>query len=187
MNHDPKAWARLGAALRGTRESRGLTRQELAELLVARGVKITPRTIANLETGVVPKKGVKPPSAEPVAAALGWKPGWVDRILSGEDVEQVLGEHAQERVGQTSMRGHALELLPAVYEFSRIAGAAGADPVLRDEFERMAQRLLAFVPAGVGASGGSAYGLVAYRPHAPGEGIPADDVARIEEAFRREG
>ncbi|PJN00856.1 hypothetical protein CG740_23420 [Streptomyces sp. CB01201] len=79
----------------------------------------------------------------------------------------------------------ALELLPSVYEFSRAAVSGGGDPVLRDEFDEMAQRLLQSIPAGAGVAPGSAYGLAAYRPHAVGEGVPADDADRIARAMDR--
>lgn len=187
MNHDPTAWAWLGAAIRNDRESQGLTREELVARVVARGGKITARTIASMERGAVPKKGVKPPSVERVVAALGWRTGWADRILNGQSAAEVLGERGPRAHVAPTARERALELVPTVYEFSRVAQEAGGDGGLRNEFDRLAHRLLVSIPVGAGVPARSAYGLVAYRPHAPGEGVPVDDRRRIDEAMRGNG
>lgn len=183
MNHDPTSWARLGRAIRSDRERQSLGRKELAELVIERGGKVTARSIASLEYGTVPKKGVKPPSLEPTVAALGWRRGWADRILGGEEPETVLVGHLAGEVPEVSPRQFVLEMLPAVYEFSRAAVAAGADARLRDTFDELAQRMVQGIPAAPAASGKSAYGLAAYRPHAMGEGIPEDDARRINDAM----
>ncbi|KOT27924.1 hypothetical protein ADK47_24125 [Streptomyces rimosus subsp. rimosus] len=179
MNHDPRAWEALGRAIRDDRQRQGLSREELAQRVVERGAKITTRTLGSIERGVVPKRGEKPPTLEAAVAALGWAAGDADRILQGEDPRSVLGQAAP-----ASPRAHALELLPKVYEFSRTAVAAGADPGMRDRFDRLAQQLVESVPSERDVS--AAYGLAAYRPHAAGEGVPQDDADRIFEAMGRD-
>jgi hypothetical protein len=143
---------------------------------------VTTRSIGSLEAGVVPKKRAKPPTLEPVVAALDWKPGWVDRILSGEDPGNVLGRSEQPAPDQNP-RPHLLELLPYVYDFGRTAVAAGVPPEKRDLLERLVREMLDMVPGG--ASTPPAYALAAYRPHAEGEGVPPDDAARIFGAIER--
>lgn len=149
-----------------------------------RGGRVSARSIGSLETGVVPKRGTKPPSLEPTVAALGWSSGWTDRILGGEDSDAVLND--LEYVGESALtpRQEMLSLLPSVFAFGRIAVQAGAPTPARDDFETAVQRLLDAVPADRPARG---YALAAYRPHAAGEGVPADDVARIREAFEGNG
>jgi transcriptional regulator with XRE-family HTH domain len=182
MTHDPEVWAVLGRAIRSDRERQGLTRAELATRVGVRGGSVTPRSIGSLESGVVPKKRAKPPTLEPVVAALGWKPGWVDRILSGEDPSEVLGQ-AQASIPERGPRSHLLELLPYVYDFGRTAVAAGAPTEMRDRLERLVRDVLDAVPGSAPAP--SAYALAAYRPHAEGEGVPTDDAARIFGAIER--
>ncbi|MER6821617.1 hypothetical protein ACPCJT_20405 [Streptomyces griseoincarnatus] len=185
MTHDPEMWAVLGRALRSDRERQGLTREQLAERVRERGGQISARSIGSLEAGVVPKRGTKPPSLEPTAAALGWGAGWTDRILAGEDPGAVLGGEMQV-MARSEMTPHQLmlELLPDVYEFGRLAVQAGASAEARDRFEAAVQQLLAAVPSGRAGRAGLA--LAAYRPHAAGEGVPADDAARIRDALNRD-
>jgi transcriptional regulator with XRE-family HTH domain len=184
MTPDPTRWAVLGQAMRNDRERQGLTREQLAARVRERGGQVTPRSIGNLEAGIVPKKRAKPSTLEPVVAALGWKPGWTDRILVGEDPNAVV-QHGQAglpaEAPAESPRAQLLELAPRVYEFSRIAARLGAPAQLRDEFDQLVQQLLDSVPAGRAAR--EVYGLAAYRPHAEGEGVPVDDAARIREAL----
>gem|GEM_PF-5100939 len=153
-------------------------------LVKQRGGSVTVRTIANIEKGIPPTKRPKPLALEPVVAAIGWKPSWTDRILAGEDpsavVQHVDSEEPAEAAGE-SPRAELLELAPRVYEFSRIAARLGAPAELRDEFDQLVQQLLDAVPGGQPSR--SSYGLAAYRPHAEGEGVPADDAARIREAL----
>ncbi|MDX3455101.1 helix-turn-helix transcriptional regulator [Streptomyces sp. ME02-8801-2C] len=182
MNHDPERWAVLGRAIRSDRERQGLTREQLAERVRDRGGQVTGRSITSLESGVVPKQRSKPPKLEPVVAALGWLPGWTDRILAGEDPSTVL--HQQEAETPTgSPRSRLLELVPVVYEFSRTAVRLGAPASLRDRFDHLVQELLDSLAATQQPR--APYALAAYRPHAEGEGVPADDEARIEDAIRR--
>jgi transcriptional regulator with XRE-family HTH domain len=183
MTHHPHRWAVLGLAIRGERDRQGLTREQLAERVRERGLQVTSRSIGSLETGVVPKKRAKPPTLEPVVAALGWRPGWTDRILAGEDPSTVLQQDAPVSPAE-SPRARLLELVPGVYEFSRTAARLGAPASLRDDFDHLVQELLDHVDAQ--ASRGS-LALAASRPHAPAEGVPADDAARIEDAIRRNG
>lgn len=184
MTHDPEAWKALGRAIRSDRERQGLTRADLAARVSERGGSVTPRSIGSLETGVVPKKRTKPPTLEPVVAALGWRSGWTDRILAGESASAVL-EVVDPEAADASPRGRLLELLPEVYEFSRTAVELGVDTSVRDRFDRLAHEIMEMVRAGTRAP--TNYALAAYRPHAEGEGVPADDVARIVEAMRNAG
>ncbi|MFE7954447.1 helix-turn-helix domain-containing protein [Streptomyces sp. NPDC057413] len=186
MTHEPERWAVLGRALRGDRERQGLTREELAARVRERGGEISARTIGNLESPrVIPKRGTKPPSLEPVAAALGWKTGWTDRILAGDDPADVLEGVQVAGPDDVTPQHRLLELLPGVYEFGRIAVLAGAPHEVRDDFEAAVQRLLNSAASPSRGAYGD-YSLAAYRPHAPAEGVPADDAARIHEALRRD-
>jgi transcriptional regulator with XRE-family HTH domain len=185
MTRDPTAWTRLGRAIRGDRERQGLSRDELAARVIARGGQITARTIGSLERGVAPKARDKPPSLEPTVAALGWPRGAADRILDGEEADALLQqpddtEPRREERPSTLSRARVLELLPGVYEFSRGVVALGGDPKLRDRFDAAAQELLASMPAS------RSYALAAYRPHAEGEGPAEDDAERIKRALERE-
>ncbi|MEU8537562.1 hypothetical protein [Streptomyces parvulus] len=184
MNHDPEAWRVLGRAIRSDRDRQGVTREQLADRVRERGGEISARSIGSLEAGKVPKRGAKPPTLEPTVAALGWKQGWADRILDGEDPGTVLEGAASEPAEDVTPRQRLYELLPSVYEFARTAVLTGAPAEVRDDFEVAAQRLLNAATAGAGRQGG--YALAAYRPHAPGEGVPADDAARIRDALNND-
>lgn len=186
MTYDPEAWAVLGRAIRSDRNRQGLTREQLADRVRERGGQVSGRSIGSLETGVVPKRGTKPPSLEPTVAALGWKRGWADRILAGEDPAAVL-EDADPPEERPELPPHQLmlELLPTVYEFGRLAVQAGASPEDRDTFETALQRLMSAALPGRPRTAG--FTLAAYRPHALGEGVPADDAARIHEALQNNG
>lgn len=176
---DPNVWATLGRAIRADRERQGLSLKALAMRVAELGGQASDRSIGSLERGVVPKRGTKPPTLEPTVAALGWRPGWADRILAGEDASVVL-QRTESAETQQSPRSHLLELVPTVYEFSRTAAGLGAPPRLRDDFDQLVQEILSAVKAD-----GRGYALAAYRPHAPGEGVPADDAARIRDALDR--
>jgi transcriptional regulator with XRE-family HTH domain len=182
MNHDPEVWAVLGRAIRSDRERQGLTREQLAERVHERGLKVSTRSIGSLEKGIPPKKRDKPSTLEPVVAALGWQPGWTDRILAGEDPGAVL-QYGEADTRGDSPRAQLLELVPTVYEFSRTAARLGAPAQLRDDFDHLVQQLLDSTTAT--QSSRATYGLAAYRPHAEGEGVPADDAARIRDALNR--
>ncbi|MFE4547562.1 hypothetical protein [Streptomyces sp. NPDC056785] len=175
---DPEIWATLGRAIRADRERQGLSRAQLVDRVRERGGQVTDRTIGSLERGVVPKRGAKPPSLEPVVSALGWRPGWADRILAGEDPARVLQRPVATEAVE-SPRSHLLELVPGVYEFSRVAVGLGAPTGLRDEFDQLVQQILTSVTA----DSGRPFALAAYRPHAMGEGVPADDADRIRDAL----
>lgn len=192
MNRDPRVWTVLGRAIRDDRNRQHLTREEVAERVVARGGTVTTRTIGKLEKGDPPLRDGKPPTLEPVVAALGWRPGDVDRILGGEDPASVLsdrpmdhGDEAKAVSARPSARELTLELLPAVFEFGRVAVVAGGHQALREELEIVAQRLVASIP-GRALPDRSTYGLVAYRPHGVGESVPDDDRERIERALNSE-
>ncbi|MCX5285986.1 hypothetical protein [Streptomyces sp. NBC_00198] len=176
---DPEVWATLGRAIRADRERQGLTREQLADRVRARGVQVSSRSIGTLEEGPAPKRRTKRPTLEPTVAALGWQPGWTDRILQGEDPSFVLQGAAAAEGGDPS-RAHLLELVPGVYEFSRTAAGLGAPSRLRDNFDELVQEILAAVK-----TDDRSYTLAAYRPHSAGEGVPVDDAARIRDALNR--
>ncbi|MGW6009656.1 hypothetical protein [Streptomyces sp. NPDC055210] len=177
MKYAPEMWAVLGRAIRAERERQGLSLKKLSARVAKLGGQASDRSIGSLERGVVPKRGDKPPTLEPTVAALGWLPGWADRILSGEDPSVVL-QRSDRPTPEESPRAHLLELVPTVYEFSRTAAGLGAPSGLRDQFDQLVQRILSAV-----APEGRSYALAAYRPHAAGEGVPVDDAARINDAL----
>jgi transcriptional regulator with XRE-family HTH domain len=185
MTSDPKRWAILGRALRDSRTRQGLSAEQLVERAREQGGSVAGRTIYAFERAeTTPTR--KPQKLEQVAAALGWQPGYVDRILDGEDPNSVLGQPGTPPSAPdegSPARQAALELLPAVYEFGRAAEAAGGDAALRDELESAAQSLIASIP-GRTMPNRSTYGLVAYGPHRPGEPVPDDDAERIERALK---
>lgn len=77
MNWNPDDWERLGTYIRAERESRGLSRRELA--LVS---GISEKSIQLAEEGRVPKRRW-PQSLNALEAALGWDRGGLKAILSG--------------------------------------------------------------------------------------------------------
>src|SRR6187551_1200307 len=92
MNRDPEVWATLGHALRDARTRLGLSAAQLAERAETPGSTVASRTVYAFERAEsIPKRGSKPQKLEQVAAALGWQPGYVDRILAGESPAKVLG------------------------------------------------------------------------------------------------
>lgn len=79
MTRDPQAWARLGGALRESRERQGLTQAELAQR-----ADVSAKSVQDAEAGKVPKSRM-PYTLAPIAKALGWPAGSVDSVLAGED------------------------------------------------------------------------------------------------------
>ncbi|MEU3976847.1 helix-turn-helix domain-containing protein [Streptomyces bacillaris] len=77
MDRDPQSWARLGHALRASREHRGLTQPDLAAL-----AGVSARSVQDAEGGTVPKRRM-PYTIGRIAAALGWPEGAVDAVLGG--------------------------------------------------------------------------------------------------------
>ncbi|NGO69169.1 hypothetical protein [Streptomyces boncukensis] len=178
MDRD-QAYATLGKAIRTDRRRQGLSTQQLVERIRARGQTISARTIGSIERGAVPEQDDAFPSTEIIVAALGWRPGWTDRILAGEDPADLL-ESRQEKSRPTQQqvtRESVLGMLPTVYAFSRSAVEAGADPRLRDEFDRLAGQLAESLPQSAD------YALAAYRPHVEGAGPAPDDAERIARAL----
>lgn len=194
MNHDPEAWARLGRAIRDDRRRQGLKhRAQLVERIKELGDTATERSIGSLERGAVPKTGEKPPTLETVAAALGWRVDWADRILNGEDPAAVLdrdpdaattesqGRRRTIEAKQTApSREVVLETLPRIYRFGRDIVALGGDPRARDVYEEAVHALVDSLPASSDTR--RPYALAAYRPHAEGQGPAADDEQRILDA-----
>lgn len=180
---DPERWAILSRAIRDDRNRQSLTREQLVARIRQQGGDVTTRSIGTLEEGPAPKRR-KRPTLEPTVRALGWLPGWTDRILAGEDPAAVLRRDSPvevEHVLGVSPRGQILELAQRVYEFSRTAARLGAPPALRDEFDELTQRLIDAVPATQVSP--EDVDLAADRPHAEGEGVPADDAERIRNAL----
>ncbi|MCX4622840.1 multiprotein-bridging factor 1 family protein [Streptomyces albogriseolus] len=79
MTRDPRAWARLGGALRESREREGLTQAELAQR-----ADVSVKSVQDAEAGKVPKSRM-PYTLAPIAKALGWSAGSVDSVLAGEE------------------------------------------------------------------------------------------------------
>lgn len=79
MNRDPEAWARLGQALKQTREAAGLSQAELAER-----AGVSKASVSSAEAGAVPKARM-PFTLGRIAAALGWPRGSIDAVLDGAD------------------------------------------------------------------------------------------------------
>jgi transcriptional regulator with XRE-family HTH domain len=79
MNRDPKAWARLGHALRQARLTGGLSQAEVAEQAA-----VSTASVQTAESGVVPKARM-PYTLAPIARVLGWPPGAVEAVLNGAE------------------------------------------------------------------------------------------------------
>ncbi|MFF9279576.1 helix-turn-helix domain-containing protein [Streptomyces griseosporeus] len=77
MSRDPEAWARLGRALRESRERQGLSQAELATR-----ADVSTKSVQDAEAGKVPKSRM-PYTLARIAAALGWPAGAVDSVLDG--------------------------------------------------------------------------------------------------------
>lgn len=77
INRDPDTWARLGRALRESRERQGLTQDELAKK-----AGVSTKSVQDAEAGKVPKARM-PYTLAAVAQALGWPAGAVDSVLAG--------------------------------------------------------------------------------------------------------
>ncbi|MFD5419423.1 helix-turn-helix transcriptional regulator [Streptomyces sp. NPDC127069] len=180
MNRDPEAWMRLGRLFRNARELEGLTRKDF-------GVKagVSEKAVYNAEKGEVPSRH-QPPTLVKIAAAHGWSPESIQSILDGGDPvpsqAAVAPEGTKGRSGGTSAQ--LLELMPRVYEFGRLCSALGASPKARDEFDAAVQHLIDSVSH---RSAQTSYSLAAYRPHALGEGVPADDAEAILRAMEEDG
>ncbi|MFJ5059060.1 helix-turn-helix domain-containing protein [Streptomyces nigra] len=77
LNKDPNAWAHLGRALREARERRGRSQEELAaDAGVSKGA------VQAAEAGRVPKTRM-PQTLAPIARALHWPAGSIERVLGG--------------------------------------------------------------------------------------------------------
>lgn len=169
MNRDPHAWQRLGQFIRNERERQGLSRSGLGSKAGVSG-----KSVQNAEAGEVPKRH-RPPTLVKIVTALGWAPESIDRVLDGE--EPVPAEDRSAIVSTTNFVSQGVgpaTLYPTVVSFGRLCVKEGGDPQLRDAFEEAAEALLRSVP-----SEAHSYTLAAYRPHAAGEGVPADDAERI--------
>ena len=77
MNRDPQAWARLGQALAGARQSQGLSQAEVAER-----ADVSLKSVQSVEGGTVPKARM-PFTIPVIAKTLGWPPGSVEKVLDG--------------------------------------------------------------------------------------------------------
>lgn len=79
MTRDPHAWARLGQLLKQARLARGLKQRELADQ-----ANVSTASVQAAEAGAVPKTRM-PTTLGPIATALGWPAGSVDKVLDGGD------------------------------------------------------------------------------------------------------
>ena len=77
QTRDPAAWSRLGELIRDARSRRGLTQDELA----ARAA-VSSRSVQDAEAGRVPR-GRMPYTLAPIARALEWPPGTIEKVLDG--------------------------------------------------------------------------------------------------------
>jgi transcriptional regulator with XRE-family HTH domain len=180
MNRNPEAWKRLGRLLRDAREKAGLTREEFAEK-----AGVSPKAVYNAEKSDPPKRQ-QPPTLVPIAVAHGWKPESIGAILAGGDPipsgEQATPQAAPS-AGDLVEHPDLLDLMMKVHEFGRVCMVMGGSLEARSDFEAAAQRLFESVPRDVRASQREQYRLAAYRPHALGEGVPADDAETILRAM----
>ncbi|MFJ3839405.1 helix-turn-helix transcriptional regulator [Streptomyces sp. NPDC090054] len=181
MNRDPEAWKRLGRLFRNARELKGLTRAEFA---LKAGV--SEKAVYNAEKGDVPSRH-QPPTLVKISVGHGWRPESIQQILEGGDPILIEGDSASPQVNPltTGTPSQVLELVPRVYEFGRLCSSLGAKAAARDEFDAAVQHLLESVS--VGAAKQSGFSLAAYRPHALGEGVPADDADAIFRAMEEDG
>lgn len=174
-------WAHLGEEIRRARLARGLSQQQLADVL-----KLDRKTIGHYENGRVPAPGRIPDGYYAVSEFFGWSTGTLARVLAGGEVVAPTATVKAGAAGSVHFHGGSpAELYPAVGRFARAAVAAGGDPTLRDLLEDVADRLLQSVPPRAGTAQAS-FSLAAYRPHAWAEGdagVPEDDAARIREAL----
>ncbi|MFF3300923.1 helix-turn-helix domain-containing protein [Streptomyces sp. NPDC002908] len=77
MTPDPQAWARLGHLLKQARLAQGLKQSELAER-----AGVSTASVQSAEAGAVPKARM-PTTLGPIATALSWPAGAIDRVLGG--------------------------------------------------------------------------------------------------------
>ncbi|MFD6180126.1 helix-turn-helix domain-containing protein [Streptomyces goshikiensis] len=182
MNRDPEAWMRLGRLFRNARETEGLSRKAFADK-----AGVSEKAVYNAEKGEVPARH-QPPSLVKIAIGHGWKPESIQAILNGGDpVAADPGPAPAPTLRQPATvdeSTHLLELVPRVYEFGRLCSSLGAAAAARDAFDAAVQHLIDSVPRRVAQS---SLTLAAYRPHALGEGIPADDAERILRAMEDDG
>ncbi|MCX5176780.1 helix-turn-helix transcriptional regulator [Streptomyces virginiae] len=181
MNRDPEAWKRLGRLFRNARELEGLTRAEFA---LKAGV--SEKAVYNAEKSDVPGRH-QPPTLVKIAVGHGWRPESIQQILDGGDPIAVDDEKSTPQVNlpATGAQAQVLELVPRVYEFGRLCTSLGAEASARDEFDAAVQHLLESASASASKKG--RFTLAAYRPHALGEGVPADDADAILRAMEDDG
>ncbi|MFF4746849.1 helix-turn-helix domain-containing protein [Streptomyces sp. NPDC001268] len=181
MNRNPEAWKRLGRLLRDARERTGLTREEFAAK-----AGVSAKAVYNAERSDPPKRQ-QPPTLVPIAVAHGWKPESIGVILDGGEPIPAGEKAAPSAPTAEELAEHPdlLELMLRVHEFGRACMTLGGSLEARNDFEAAAQRLFESVPREVRARQ-SQYRLAAYRPHALGEGVPADDADAIFRAMEED-
>ncbi|MFI8448184.1 helix-turn-helix domain-containing protein [Streptomyces erythrochromogenes] len=173
MNRDPEAWKRLGRRLRNERELRGMSRKEFASV-----AGVSEKAVYNAERGDVPGRH-RPPSLVKIAAGHGWAPDSIEAVLAGKDPLPATATRQAVPPPAVDPRSQLLESLPGIYAFGRLCVSLGGAQEARDDFEGAVQRLLDTVPTLTQSN----VTLAAYRPHALGEGIPADDADAILRAM----
>lgn len=181
MISDPTSWERLGRKVREARQKSGLSKAALAK-----AARVGERTVFDIEKGKVYTAGI-PASLIRVAVALGWTSESVGNILDGGDpIASDQPEQATQPLRQPAPDGPDLaELMLRVHEFGRACMTLGGSLEARTDFEAAAQRLFESVPRDVRVRE-SQYHLAAYRPHALGEGVPADDAEAIFRAMEED-
>lgn len=176
MNLNPHAWERLGRLLRDAREREGLSRAAFAAK-----AGVSAKAVYNAEEGPPPKKQ-QPPSLVKIAVGHGWKPESIRIILDGGDPVPAKKQQAAPAADEQAEHPDLLELMVRVHEFGRVCMALGGSLEARTAFESATQRLFESVPREARLQQ-ARYGLAAYRPHALGEGVPADDAEAIFRAM----
>jgi transcriptional regulator with XRE-family HTH domain len=175
MNRDPQAWARLGRLFRNARELSGQSRKDFAQR-----AGVSEKAVYNAERGDVPGRH-QPPTLVKIAAGHGWAPESIQSILAGGEPIPA-ADSPTPAPAAPDRRTQLLELLPRVYEFGRLCASLGGSREARDRFDAAVQELMDSVPSRQGS-----FTLAAYRPHALGEGVPADDADAILKAMEEDG
>lgn len=173
MNRDPEAWKGLGRRLRNERELHGMSRKEFASV-----AGVSEKAVYNAERGDVPGRH-RPPSLVKIVAGHGWAPESIEAILEGKEPVPAGAVRKSAAAPPIDPRTQLLEALPRIYAFGRLCVSLGGAQEARDDFEGAVQRLLDSVPT----RSQSRMTLAAYRPHALGEGVPADDADAILRAM----